>query len=255
MARPYSTSEDSSQTESELPSPPMSMPALSLFPELESFIGPQGLLSKLLPHYERRLSQERMMRAVAHTLHAQGDILIEAGTGVGKSLAYLLPALLSGKRVLVSTGTKTLQDQLTTQQIPFLQQTLGLQFSWAILKGRRNYLCLSFLEQNAYSAHFALSEHIELQAIRSWAEHTATGDKAELVHIADHSPAWGSVAADADRCTGRACDFFNDCFLMRARRAAEAADLVIVNHHLLLADLNLRDQSRIQIIPTPKLSF
>ncbi len=219
------------------------------WPELEALIGPGGALAEHLDGYERRAGQELMMRTVATVLERGGTLVVEAGTGIGKSLGYLVPAALSGLRVILSTGTRTLQDQLWGRQIPFIRERLGLRVEATVLKGRANYLCLYFLETARENPAMALDEHRDLELIRAWSETTRTGDRAELATLDEGSTAWRAVAADGERCLGRACSHFADCFLMAARRRAESADLVIVNHHLFFADLQLREEAAFSLLP------
>ncbi|MFO0748066.1 MAG: ATP-dependent DNA helicase [Myxococcota bacterium] len=220
-----------------------------MWPELEAIIGPRGLLATRLPGFERRAGQELMMRAVATALERRRKLVVEAGTGIGKSLAYLLPAALSGQRVILSTGTKTLQDQLWLRQVPFVRDTLGVPIEVAVLKGRANYLCLLLLGDVREDPRMTLDQHVDFARISRWAETTTSGDRAELAEVGEEAPAWRMVAADAERCLGRACPKFNDCFLMSARRRAESADRVIVNHHLFFADLALRDGAGFALLP------
>jgi ATP-dependent DNA helicase DinG len=224
-------------------------PGASAWPELETLIGPRGRLETALPGYERRPGQELMTRAVADAFEHGHDLVVEAGTGIGKSLAYLLPAAVSGLRVILSTGTRTLQDQLATRQIPFIRDVLGLPVKAAVLKGRMNYLCLLQLESARANPEIRLDAHAELTRVLSWAETTQTGDRAELRELQEGSSVWRAVAADSERCVGRPCPHFDDCFLMAARRRAEAADLVIVNHHLFFADLQLREGAKFSLLP------
>ena len=229
--------------------PPEQTFGLTVWPELETFIGPGGKLEKALGGYERRAGQELMMRTVAHTLEHGDTLVIEAGTGIGKSLGYLLPAALSGQRVILSTGTRTLQDQLWQRQVPFLKDELGLELEATVLKGRTNYLCLLLLGTAQKNPDIRLDEHLDLHRILTWSETTKTGDRAELTDLPDASTAWRAVAADSEKCLGRSCPLFSECFLMAARRRAEAADLVIVNHHLFFADLQLREGARFSLLP------
>jgi len=205
---------------------------------LEALIGPGGALGKRLEGYERRAGQELMMRSVATTLERGGSLVVEAGTGIGKSLGYLVPAALSGQRVILSTGTRTLQDQLWERQVPFVRDELGVAIEATVLKGRTNYLCLYLLGNARDNPAVALDEYRDLERIRAWSEKTQFGDRAELADLPDASLAWRVVAADAEQCLGRSCPHFSECFLMAARRRAEAADVVIVNHHLFLPTCN-----------------
>ncbi|TNF32582.1 MAG: ATP-dependent DNA helicase [Deltaproteobacteria bacterium] len=220
-----------------------------LWPALEEVIGPGGRLATALPGYERRSGQETMMRAVASALERRETLMVEAGTGTGKSLAYLLPAALSGEHVILSTGTRTLQDQLWEKQVPFARDILGIEFEAAILKGRTNYLCLLALDEARRDPRLALDQREDLARIARWAAMTGTGDRAELADLADSSPAWRAVTVDAEQCVGRRCAHFDDCFVMRARRLAERADIVIVNHHLFFADLALKGATGFGLLP------
>ncbi len=189
------------------------------------------------------------MRTVATTLEHGGSLVVEAGTGIGKSLGYLVPAALSGKRVILSTGTRTLQDQLWERQVPFVRDELGIAIEATVLKGRTNYLCLYLLGKARDNPAIALDEYKDLERIRVWSEKTQYGDRAELAELSDTSLAWRVVAADVEQCLGRSCPHFADCFLMAARRRAESADIVIVNHHLFFADLQLREDASFALLP------
>lgn len=232
-----------------VPTPREDQRAGASWPALEEMIGPRGRLADVVPGFQRRVGQERMMRAVARAIEDRELLVVEAGTGTGKTLAYLLPAVLSGEQVILSTGTKTLQDQLAQKQIPFVREALGVHFTAAVLKGRGSYLCLHALGAAQKTPGLALDQHAELWRIASWAGRTATGDRAELSDVHEGSPVWRAVTTDAEQCLGRRCPEFDACFLMKARREAEAADVIIVNHHLLFADLALRAASGFSLLP------
>jgi ATP-dependent DNA helicase DinG len=189
-----------------------------------------------------------MARAVAETLENGGVLLAEAGTGTGKTLAYLVPAILSGRRVLVSTGTKNLQEQIYFKDLPVLQEALGMPFTATYMKGRANYLCLHRLQQARASAPPG-SAGDELEHIAAWAETSETGDRAELEDLPESSPLWHDLSATADTCLGSDCPQFQECFVTRMRQRAAASDLVIVNHHLLCADAAVRQSSYGEVIP------
>lgn len=217
---------------------------------MERILGPKGLLAAAWPGYENRPGQIRMAEEVARAF-AQDDIaLIEAGTGTGKTLAYLVPALLSGKKTVVSTGTKNLQEQIFNKDIPFIRRHLGRNFKAACLKGRENYLCLyrykAFLREPTFAA---IHEAVFWDALKKWADVTTTGDRAELAELPEDFLTWSDLTAPGDRCLGGKCPEFQDCFLQRARRAAAGADLVVVNHHLFMADLAVRDHGHGEVIP------
>ena len=186
-----------------------------------------------------------MAAAVADTLASGGVLLAEAGTGTGKTLAYLVPAILSGQRVLISTGTKNLQEQIYFKDLPILERALQVRFTATYMKGRANYLCLHRLQQARTQG-----SHAELEAIAEWSAITDTGDRAELEDLPEHSPTWNEVAATADTCLGSDCPQFQECFVTRMRQRAAASDLVIVNHHLLCADAAVRQSSYGEVIPT-----
>jgi ATP-dependent DNA helicase DinG len=191
-----------------------------------------------------------MARAVQDVLHHDGVLLIEAGTGTGKTWAYLIPAALSGRRVLVSTGTRALQDQIMEKDLPALRSHLGIDIDAACVKGLSNYLCRRRFQELSSSAdatqpRFARS----LPALRNWVESTKSGDRADLASIAEEDPVWSRVVSGSDTRIGSRCDFYEDCFVTRVRRRADQAQLVIVNHHLFFADLALRDTGFASVLP------
>lgn len=197
-----------------------------------------GLLESRLPDYERREGQLRMAEAVEEAFVAGDHLLVEAGTGVGKTLAYLLPAARLGERVVISTGTRNLQDQIFRKDIPILRDRLGLEVTAAYLKGRDNYLCLHRLGEFRRQPLFPEREEARaFQTVLEWAGTTGTGDRAELESVPEELGFWRDVNARAETCLGRKCPEYDDCFLVRMRQEAARADLVVVNHHLLLADL------------------
>jgi len=224
------------------------VPALSgsqdLTGAVEAVFAGDGPLARELPAYEPREGQRVMAAAVAGTLAAGGVLLAEAGTGTGKTLAYLVPAILSGKRVLVSTGTKNLQEQIYFKDLPILERALDVRFTATYMKGRANYLCLHRLQQAT-----AQGTHEELERIAQWSAVTDTGDRAELAELPESSRTWSDVAATADTCLGSDCPQFQECFVTRMRQRAAASDLVIVNHHLLCADAAGRQSSYGEVIP------
>ena len=188
--------------------------------------------------------------AVQQAIAERETLVAEAGTGTGKTYAYLVPALLSGERVIVSTGTKALQDQLYFRDLPRVRAVLGTRGKVALLKGRANYLCLYRLDQTVREgAAFDRTQATQLAAIRAWSARTRHGDRMELGEVPEESPLWPRVTSSADNCLGAACPFFEDCHVVRARRAALDADLVVVNHHLLFADLALKQEGFGEILP------
>lgn len=223
---------------------------------ISEVLGPRGLLAEVVPGWESRPAQLEMAASVAAALRESRPLVVEAGTGTGKTLAYLVPALLSGMKVVVSTGTKNLQEQILKKDIPLLSATLPFSFQAVSLKGIANYLCRRrFLE---YSSQAALGFEGEMgrgggaliERLRQWAEETESGDRAELAELPDDAPLWREVSATSETRLGSECPHFEACFVTRARRLALAADLVVVNHHLFFADLAVRAAwPQAQILP------
>ncbi len=187
-----------------------------------------------------------MAEAVAETIANLDKLVVEAGTGTGKTFAYLLPAMMSGRKTIISTGTKALQDQLYHRDLPLISKAIGRPVKTALLKGRANYLCLHRLEQvDEYSP--ALVD--DLNEIREWRYRTSSGDRAELTDVAEDSPVWPLVTSTADNCLGQKCPMYSECHVAKARRGAQEADLVVVNHHLLLADLAMKEEGFVEFLP------
>jgi len=209
-------------------------------PSLYQFFGPGGVLARTHPAYEFRRGQLQMAEAVEQALTERRHLIVEAGTGTGKTLAYLLPVIRSGKRVIISTGTKTLQEQLFFKDIPFLQQHLG-ELRVCYMKGRANYLCRKKLydltEQPVLNG---LEETSQFRIISDWEKTTETGDRAELAELPENSYLWPKLDARTDRCTGSDCQQFDRCFITEMRRRAAESDIIIVNHHLFCADLAIK---------------
>ena len=190
-------------------------------------LGAEGPFAREVPGFVPREVQMAMAEAVAAAIDERHTLIAEAGTGTGKTFAYLVPALLSGKRVIVSTGTKALQDQLFHRDLPRVRSVLGARLSAALLKGRANYLCLHRLEQARTEGQFASRQQVsDLQRIHAWSTSTRHGDRAELAELAEDSPLWPRVTSTTDNCLGSECAFFNDCFVVKARRAAQEADVL-----------------------------
>ena len=189
-----------------------------------------------------------MAEAVEETIANVGQLVVEAGTGTGKTFAYLLPALMSGRKTIISTGTKALQDQLYHRDLPLIGQAVGRPVTTALLKGRANYLCLHRLDTIA--DHAAADSMLDdLNVVRMWRHRTKSGDKAELVDVAEDSPVWPLVTSTADNCLGSECPVYQKCHVVRARRAAQDADMVVVNHYLLLADLAMKEEGFVEFLP------
>jgi len=216
---------------------------------LEWLFGPRGIFAVAIPDFEYRPAQLQMAGAVERVIETGDVLLAEAGTGTGKTLAYLVPAILSGKKTVVATGTKTLQEQLFFKDIPLLARTLPKRFVASLMKGRANYLCRRSLRR-ALAEPRARPERQRLVKIQKWSAVSLRGDRAELDFLSDADPVWEDVAAWSETCLGSACEDHDECFLTRMRQEAAAADIVIVNHHLLFADAALRDGSLFQVIPS-----
>jgi ATP-dependent DNA helicase DinG len=219
--------------------------------DLEDIFGPGGPLARALPDFKIRREQRRMAQRIADALTARESLVVEAGTGTGKTFAYLVPALLSGLRVLISTGTRTLQDQLFAKDLPLVAAAIGRPARVALLKGRSNYLCRYRLERiDAHAEQLDMAgmgaprtraSQALLGRIQRWARTTQSGDLAEISGLSDANPLWPQVTSTRESCLGQRCTEFNRCHVVLARREALDADIVIVNHHLLLADLALKE--------------
>ena len=211
-----------------------------------------GPLARALPDYAYRPEQAEMAKAVGAALARLEPLIVEAGTGTGKTFAYLIPALLSGRSVIISTGTRTLQDQLFRRDVPILAKALGLPAKLALLKGRTNYLCRHRLELAAQQGSLLGPERgvaSLLARVSRWAATTKSGDLAELTDLPEQSPIWPSITSTRENCLGQECPQFSRCHVVEARRNAQAADIVVVNHHLLLADLALKDEGFGDLLP------
>lgn len=217
---------------------------------MESIFGPEGLLARHHPKFEYRPGQIDMARAVHDALSHGGHLCVEAGTGTGKTLAYLIPALALNKRVIISTATKNLQEQLYHKDVPFLEKALGRTLRVAYLKGRGNYLCLHrFAQTDGIMMLAGLEEVHYLDTIRRWSQKTVIGDRAELADLPEDLSFWRDLDARAEICLGSKCPKFDECFVTQARRRAEEADIVIVNHHLFFADLAARNNDYGAVLP------
>lgn len=211
--------------------------------------GEGGALARALPDYEPRAGQVEMATRAAAIFEEGGVLLAEAGTGTGKTLAYLVPAILSRQRVLVSTGTKNLQEQIYFKDIPTLRKALDVPFTATYMKGRGNYLCLHRLDQLASTPANPMANDVFLPIVREWAARTETGDRAELEDLPEDLPFWAEVAATAEACVGSECPRYEECFVTRMRQRAAESDVVIVNHHLLCADAAVRQNAYGEVIP------
>lgn len=217
---------------------------------MKRYFGTDGLLEKQLEHFESRPLQLQMAEMVSHCLGNPSHLLVEAGTGTGKTWAYLIPAILSGKRVLISTGTKTLQDQILDHDVPILKRLLFPQLRAVCLKGRRNYLCLRrFAQFSMQPSLWDPEARSQMRRLQQWVGTTETGDRADIPWLPDQSQLWQELTASGNQCLGTQCDRHGPCFLTRMRRRAAEADLVVVNHHLFFADLALRNSGIVELLP------
>jgi ATP-dependent DNA helicase DinG len=215
-----------------------------------SALAPTGPLARSIPAFETRAAQVRLAAAVSKAFAKDGILLAEAGTGTGKTLAYLIPAILSGHRVLVSTGTKNLQEQIYFKDLPILREALGVPFTAAYMKGRGNYLCLHrFAAWRDSGAIKTIDETQSIRMIDEWSRQSDTGDRAELEDLPEDAPFWTDVSASAENCIGAECPHYDDCFVTKMRQRAAASDVVIVNHHLLCADAAVRQNAYGEVIP------
>ena len=223
----------------------------SLQASVDAVFAPGGPLSAALDGFEARPAQLDMAAAVADVFADGGVLLAEAGTGTGKTLAYLVPAILSRERVLISTGTKNLQEQIYFKDLPVLKDTLAVPFTATYMKGRGNYLCLhrfdALTDSPGVRSH---EEKIAIEVIGEWAGETETGDRAEMDDLPEDLPLWPDISATSENCLGADCPRINDCFVTKMRQRAAESDIVIVNHHLLCADASVRQSAFGEVIPS-----
>ena len=220
--------------------------------DLRELFASTGPLARALPGYRVRTEQIEMSQAILHAIAEQRSVVLEAGTGVGKTAAYLVPSMLAGGKVIISTGTKALQDQLFNRDLPNVRDALGLPIKAALLKGRSNYLCWHHLERTNQDATLLGSRQDvkDLGQINRFKTLTSTGDKAECATVPETAPIWMRVTSTRENCLGSDCSFYNDCFVLKARREAQDADVVVVNHHLFFADLMLREEGAPEMLPS-----
>lgn len=212
-----------------------------------AFFAEGGPLAREIEGYEPRDDQSAMAGMVAQTIGEGGCLLAEAGTGTGKTLAYLVAAVLSGKKTVISTATKTLQSQILDREVPLLSRALGRKISAELLKGRENYLCLR--RYHRWSAQSVLRFDPAMESLRKWVGSTKTGDRGELTDLPEEFEEWGKIASTSESCLGQKCPNQESCFLAARRRAAQKAQLVVVNHHLFFADLAVKSESGGEVIP------
>src|SRR5205085_2798562 len=221
---------------------------------MQQIFGPDGLIAKVHPEYEHRPGQIDMAAAVLRAFEQKQHLIVEAGTGTGKTLAYLVPAIAaacgSGARVVISTGTKNLQEQLMDKDIPFLQETLPAKFRAAVMKGRNNYACLHRIKRAESTPVLdGLDQIGQFDEVVRWMTKTDTGDRAELSNLPENLPFWRHIDARSDTCLGQKCPDYDPCFITRMRQRALDADIVVVNRHLFFADLALRNGAYGAVLP------
>jgi ATP-dependent DNA helicase DinG len=217
---------------------------------LSSILGENGQLKNAYPGFVSRASQYAMAEAVEKAIESKATLVVEAGTGIGKTFAYLIPALLSDNKLLVSTGTKNLQDQLFQKDLPTLKKFLAIHKKMVLLKGRSNYVCLHRLDGPQQNQLFDSREVVkDFARIDAWSKSTTTGDLSELEEFSEDAAVWQHVVSTAESCLGNECDFYEKCFVVKARKEALSADVVVINHHLFFADLSLKEESLGKLLP------
>ena len=221
---------------------------------MEQVLSAEGPFAKLIKGFQARPQQQAMLQTILSTMQQQSTAIIEAGTGVGKTFAYLVPALLNPERVIVSTGSKTLQDQLYHKDLPLVRKALHSSSKIALLKGRANYLCLYRMELTLTEGRLPdRNSVVWLRRIRDWAALTRTGDIAELSSVPHDADIWQRVTSTVDNCLGMQCKHYQDCHVVKARRNAQEADLLVVNHHLFFADLALKEEGFGELLPSANM--
>jgi ATP-dependent DNA helicase DinG len=219
--------------------------------EVERIFGAGGPLAPAVGSFRPRTSQTDMAKAIAHAIGNQGTLIAEAGTGTGKTFAYLVPALLWGGKTIISTGTKNLQDQLFGRDIPNVRAALRAPVSVALLKGRANYVCHYHLERTLNNGRLTSRDDVgHLREISRFIKMSSTGDKAELTKVPETASVWNLVTSTRENCLGQECQYYQDCFVMKARREAQQADVVVVNHHLFFADVALKEGGMAELLPS-----
>jgi ATP-dependent DNA helicase DinG len=217
---------------------------------LTDMLGDTGPLAGCVPGFSPRSEQQQMAEATAASIAANQHLIVEAGTGTGKTFAYLMPALLSGKKIIISTGTRHLQDQLYGKDLPVVREALHAPVRTALLKGRANYLCWHRLQTaGSEGRRLSAKQAHELEEVRAWSARTASGDVAELGLVSEDSIVWPRVTSTVENCLGQECEYFQDCFVVKARRNALEADILVINHHLLFADMVLKEEGFGELLP------
>ncbi len=218
--------------------------------DISDILSATGPLADCIDGYTARPQQQQLAQTISDVMHNDESLVCEAGTGTGKTFAYLVPALMSGKRMIISTGTKHLQDQLYYKDLPIVRKALGVPVVTALLKGRTNYLCLHRLENSDGNFRYITREDLsDISIVKQWAATTDKGDLAELIKLPEDAAIRSKIVSGTESCLGQDCSFYDDCFVFKARRRANEAELVVVNHHLLLADMALKETGFGEILP------
>ena len=217
---------------------------------MDVFFSKDGPLSKVISGYQIRPSQVAMSNLVDETILNRNSLVVEAGTGIGKTFAYLAPAMMKGETIIISTATKNLQDQLYNKDIPKIREALNIPIKVDLLKGRSNYVCQLKMEDSSISGKFLNKEDgAYLEKIKLFANHSKTGEISEVHDVPEFSTIWPMVTSTADHCLGQSCEFSKSCFFLKARKEALSSEVIIVNHHLFFADFVLKDEDISEILP------
>jgi len=218
--------------------------------DVNTILSNKGPFALSVPGYAPRKQQQELAIAIEQALSKQDILIAEAGTGTGKTFAYLIPAMMSGKKIIISTGTKNLQDQLYYKDVPIVKDALAIPITIALLKGRANYLCHHYLDIAEREGRYSSAEEAKkITTIRKWSSENTIGDISECRSIDEKDVIWQKVTSTSDNCIGQECQFFSDCYLMQARRQAQAADIVIINHYLLFSDMVLKEEGFGELLP------
>ncbi|HEX5636792.1 MAG TPA: ATP-dependent DNA helicase, partial [Gammaproteobacteria bacterium] len=209
-----------------------------------------GPFAKTLPGFMPREGQQDLSDVINQVIHKRGTLVAEAGTGIGKTFAYLVPAMLADKKIIISTGTRHLQDQLFHRDLPAVKAALKLTLDAALLKGRANYLCLYRMDLDDHPSFYTSEIRDHFVRIRQWSKTTRSGDIGEMHGISEDARVWPMVTSTAENCLGTECPKWTDCFVVKARRAAQEADMVVINHHLLLADMAIKENGFGELLPS-----
>lgn len=214
-----------------------------------ALLGEQGVFTDSIKGFKPRQAQQDLSANIQSVIENRQVLIAEAGTGIGKTFAYLVPAIISNKKVIISTGTRHLQDQLFHSDIPVVKKALKVDLPCALLKGRSNYLCLYRLSIAHQLAYLSRETQVHLSRLKQWGKTTLQGDVAEMSEIAEDARVWPTVTSTSDNCLGSECPDYARCFVVKARKQAQEAEIVVVNHHLLLADMAIKEEGFGELLP------